>query len=183
MYRHYHVLNLRCRKLLASALIQSHFDYGVSAWYSATTKQCKQKLQVAQNKLVRFILNLDARAHIGQPELNQLNMLNTSDRAQQMMLHHMFNVYHNSAPSYLSQGFTKVQSQHRYSTRNADHSFVVPNSKGASRFNFTTQGVKFWNNLPIAIRNLEVKNNFKSKVKPHLQQCAINNELSEFVYY
>ena len=181
MYRHSSVLNHKSRKLLVSALIQSHFDYGVSAWYSATTKQCKRKLQVAQNKMARFILNLQPRSHIGQTELNSINFLNTSDRAKQLMLNHMYNIYHMTAPSYLSQDFTTVHSLHRYSTRSADYNFVVPIARGVSWFNFSTQGVKCWNSLPSNIKNLNVKTNYKTKVKAFLQQSTLDSERSTSV--
>lgn len=183
LYRHSSVLNQKCRKLLVSALVQSHFDYGTSAWYWATTKQCKRKLQVAQNKLVRFILNMQPRTHIGQTELNRVNFLNTNDRVKQLMLNHMYNVYHKSAPRYLSQGFTAVQSQHSYSTRSADFNFVVPIAKGVSQFNFSTQGVKVWNSLPSSTKCLNVKTNFKSKVKMFLRQSALDSEQSTCVPY
>ena len=34
LYRQASCLNQNCRKILVSALIQCHFDYAVSAWYS-----------------------------------------------------------------------------------------------------------------------------------------------------
>ena len=183
LYRHSRVLNQNSRKLLASALIQSHFDFGVSAWYLSTTKVLQRKLQVAQNKMVRFILNLESRAHIGQSELNRINYLNTSDRAQQFMLNHMYNVYNKSAPSYLSQRFNTVQSQHQYFTRNSDHNFVVSRFQGVSRYNFSVQGVKVWNDLPTSIKCITSKSSFKQKVKHHLRTSTQSREEAQFVFY
>ncbi len=51
-------LNQNSRKILCSALIQCHFDYAASAWYSGISQALKNRLQTTQNKLVRFILNL-----------------------------------------------------------------------------------------------------------------------------
>ena len=46
------------RKLLVSALIQCHFDYSCMSWHSGLTKKSKSRLQVAQNKAIRFMLDL-----------------------------------------------------------------------------------------------------------------------------
>ena len=67
MYRYKNVLSFENRKCLTNALIQNHFDYNVSAWYTNLSKNLEQKLQIAQNKM----------ALIGQSELDQLKILNT----------------------------------------------------------------------------------------------------------
>ena len=66
MYRYKNCLNQSLRKKLCSALISCHFDYCCQAWYISLTKLQKQKLQAAQNKMVRYILDLPPRSHIGQ---------------------------------------------------------------------------------------------------------------------
>merc|ERR1711888_325942 len=71
LYRNKNLLNFQCRKILCTALIQCHFDYSCSSWYPGMNKGLKDKLQVAQNKTIRFILNLDNRAHIGNQELEK----------------------------------------------------------------------------------------------------------------
>ena len=58
LYRHANVLNTQSRITLTSALIQCHFDYLCSSWFGGISKTLRQKLQVAQNKVVRFILDL-----------------------------------------------------------------------------------------------------------------------------
>jgi hypothetical protein len=50
-------LDPRSRKTLSTALIQCYFDYSCSSWYSGLTK----KLQILQNKVVRFVLGLGPR--------------------------------------------------------------------------------------------------------------------------
>jgi ribonuclease P/MRP protein subunit RPP40 len=40
------VLNTKCRKMLATALMQSHFDYGVSACYNGISKRCKKSCKL-----------------------------------------------------------------------------------------------------------------------------------------
>ena len=62
LWRHANFLNTNSRKLLASALVQCHFDYACSAWFSGLQKIYQQKLQILQN---RFVLNCSPRTHIG----------------------------------------------------------------------------------------------------------------------
>jgi len=59
-----HFLNKETLIMLANAVIQPHFDYSYTTWYSSTPKGIKVKLQTAQNKLVRLILNLNNRNHV-----------------------------------------------------------------------------------------------------------------------
>ena len=42
------------RRLLCNVLIQPHFDYACSAWYSSLTKKLKHRIQTSQNKCIRF---------------------------------------------------------------------------------------------------------------------------------
>ena len=80
------MLNFICRKILCSALIQCHFDYSCSFWYPGINKGLKDKLQTTQNKMIRFILNLDNTAHIGNKERVKAEFLNVTDRVKQLTL-------------------------------------------------------------------------------------------------
>ena len=91
IYRHGKSLNEKSRKLLFSALVQCHFGYSASSWYMSLTKKLKQSLQIAQNKMVRFILNLGPRSHVGQEELDRVGILNTKHRVNQLMACCLFN--------------------------------------------------------------------------------------------
>lgn len=79
-------LNTETLKMLANALIQPHFDYACITWYSSTPKRIKVQLQMAQNKLVRLILNLNYRNHVGSPELKKLKWLTVENRVRQLKL-------------------------------------------------------------------------------------------------
>ena len=64
LYRNGSWLNTRSRLTLSSALIQCYFDYCCSSWYSSLGKSMKKKLQIMQNKVIRFILDLGPRSRI-----------------------------------------------------------------------------------------------------------------------
>ena len=55
LYRQSKYLNTMLRRMLCNALIQPRFDYACSAWYPNLRKGLKAKLQIAQNKCIRFL--------------------------------------------------------------------------------------------------------------------------------
>ena len=95
----------------------------------------------------------------------------------------MFNVYHNRAPSYLSQDFKRIQSQHQHATRNAQHGYVVPRCQGISRFNFSYLGAKAWNSLPVFIKTTNNKLEYKKIVKSFIKQTTLATEQSGYPYH
>ena len=92
------MLNFQARKNLCSALIQCHFDYACSAWYPGINIALRKRLQVMQNKIIRFILGLDNRSHIGNDELNNAGFLKVPDRVKQLMLGHVFKIKKQNLP-------------------------------------------------------------------------------------
>ena len=92
--------------LLTSALVQCHFDYGFmvaqcGVLYTGTTCLLKKKLQITQNKVIRFILGLPSRSHIGPTEFSGASMLPVPLRVDQLKLNHLYNIINGIAPSYL----------------------------------------------------------------------------------
>ena len=85
LYRKNRFLSPPLRRLLCNSLIQPHFDYACSAWYPNLNKRLKSKLQILQNKCIRFCLNLNNRAHIGQKEFEQMSWLPVNDRFKQII--------------------------------------------------------------------------------------------------
>ena len=127
LYRHKNMLNFECRKTLCSALIQCHFDYSCSSWYPGINKGLKDKLQVTQNKVIRFILNLDNRAHIGNEELIKAGFLNVTDRVKQLKLGHVFKIKSKTSPYYLSTNFQRLnENENRIVTRATANNFFKP---------------------------------------------------------
>ena len=82
LYRKQKFLSLSLRRLLCNALIQPHFDYACVAWYP---------IQIAQNKCIRYCLNLDNKAHIGTNEFLKINWLPTKKRVEQCICANVFN--------------------------------------------------------------------------------------------
>ncbi len=64
LYRQARCFPTTLKKTLCQWLLDSHIDYAISSWYAAMTQKAKTKLQITQNKMVRFILDLGPRTHI-----------------------------------------------------------------------------------------------------------------------
>jgi len=70
LYRKRNFLNELTKKLLVSSLIQCHFDYAWSFWFHCLTNKLeKNKLQVTQNNMIRFVLSLEQRSHISKNQI------------------------------------------------------------------------------------------------------------------
>ena len=77
LYRKNRFLSPLLRRLLGNSQIQPHFGYACSAWYPNLNKRFKSKLQILQNKCIRFCLS-DVFKPAGQP--------NTTTRASLLKL-------------------------------------------------------------------------------------------------
>ena len=167
LYRQGHFLNQRTRQTLCTALIQCHFDYCCSSWFSSLSAKWKHKLQVMQNKIIRFILKLEPRSHIGREKFEKLGMLKVEDRIKQLKLNHVFKIYHDEAPEYLISHFRKFSNIHRYSTRGSSTNFILPKVKGQACNSFFFTGIKEWNLLPNHVKTSKTHVQFKKAVKSH----------------
>ena len=183
LYRHKSILDMKSRKLLGNALVQCHLDYSISSWFNGLNKNLKHKLQVAQNRLTRFILDMHSREHICQENLDLIGFLNMHDRAKQLMLNHMFNIKNTTAPQYLTQFFTLVANVHRYNTRQSRNSFAISHAlSGPTKSSFYHNATLCWNSLPLNITNIQSKVVFKQKVKRYLAEQTKLNESNMYVY-
>ena len=73
LHRQNEFLNPKLRRLLCNALIQPHFDYACISWYPLISQKMRKKLQVTQNKCVRFCLKPNSWQHIRAKEFKKIN--------------------------------------------------------------------------------------------------------------
>ena len=107
LYRQGKYLNPRLRRMLCNTLIQPHFDFACSAWYPNLTAGLKAKLQIAQNKCIRYCLFLGNREGIRYKHLKEINWLPVKDRVNQFIATSVYTFFNNLAPAYMSDVFTK----------------------------------------------------------------------------
>ena len=163
------------------ALLQSHFDYCCTTWFPTLSCRLRNKLQTTQNKIVRFILNLHHREHIGQIQLDSIKLLNVRDRVEQLRLNHVFKIRHHMGPIYLRDCFTPVSEIHSIQTRSSHSNFHVPHVKGTESECFYFVGIKSWNNLPIGIQDIDNHQRFKRETKLFLAQRTLGREEQDFI--
>ena len=70
--------------------IQPYFDYGCSSWFPRLKKNLKIKLQKAQNKCIRFCLNLPPISHINPSHFRKINSFPPSDRVEYCITNTVF---------------------------------------------------------------------------------------------
>ena len=75
LYRKDRVLNPELWRMLCDVLIQPYFDYACPAWYPDLTEKMKIKIQIMQNKCIRFFLRLDKMHHISEEGFESTNWL------------------------------------------------------------------------------------------------------------
>ena len=181
LYKYKDLLNFESRKTLCSALIQCLFDYSCSSWYPGINKDLKGKLQVAQNKVIRFILNLDNRAHIGNQELEKDGFLQVPDRVKQLKLGHVFRIKAKTCPQYLSANFQQLnENDNRMTTRAKANNFYKPRMCTNT---FAYSAIDEWNSLPNNVKAMKNEKMFKESLKKTILKDARKSDESPFVYY
>ena len=118
-----------CQQNLCSALILCHLDYACSSWFAGLNKVSKKKLQIAQNKIIRFINQLGHRTRITSDFLMNLKLLNVKTMVKQLKLNHVHKIFYNLCPSYLQENFVPLRDVHHHNTRSSCYSFLVPKSR------------------------------------------------------
>ena len=125
--------------------------------------------QTTQNKLVRFVLNLEPRSHIESEHFKLLNWLPVQNRVEQILLCHMFKINNNVAPDYLKQNFIPQTAQHNHRTRlSVKGGYCIPKVKTSGSKSFCYIATKLWNNLPAEVINCKTYKSFKNYVKDYM---------------
>ena len=83
LYRKRKFLSKDIRRLLCNSLIQPHYDFACCSWYPLLTQNLKKRLQISQNKCIRFCLSLNNRDRIDKTKFNEINWLPVKERFEQ----------------------------------------------------------------------------------------------------
>ena len=143
-----------------------------TSWFHGLPKYHQQKLQIFQNKMIRYIMHLGPRDHVGQDQFESVKLLDTQNRSRQLRLNHMFNIFHSLGPSYFNQFFTQISDIHSHATRSSSFNFHLPRIGSYAKHSFFYQATLDWNNLPSHIKSISDKCSFKSTMKKHLARNA-----------
>ena len=105
LYQKNRFISPEIRRMLCNALIQPHFDYACPVWYPNLTEKMKKKIQITQNKCIRFCLRLEKIHHRSEEDFRLINWLSTSKRLDQCINIITFKFVSNTCPYYLKEVF------------------------------------------------------------------------------
>ena len=168
LYRYSSLLDKKCRQTLCSTLIQPHLDYCCSSWYNGLSVVLKERLNVIQRKMVRFINSMEYRGHVDCKNLQDLSWLNIPDRVKFFKMSHLFRIRHGIAPRYLMPNFTAISAAHSHNTRGSGFNFQLSRDLALSTNSFSFTSIKQWNDLPNSIKSIDSFHVFKRKLKEFL---------------
>ena len=169
------------KRLLCNALIQPHFDYASSAWYTNLHKKFSDKLQICQNKCIRFCLSLGNRSHIGIREFKEINWLPVRARFEQNVSTHIFKQQNKLAPKYMDEMFTSAY-QWKIKTRSSSNKLMQPHCNSESGYEaISSFGPKLWNKLPFDTKmsknpnsfNISLRNISLRHLKKRMMTCLV----------
>ena len=163
--------SFKVRKRLASQLLLPILDYA-DIVYLNTSDTVLQPLDVAYNRICRFILRSPYRTH--HCELyERLSWLSPSNRRQFHWLQFIFKCIHLNYPAYLKHYLVPFNTS--YSLRHQDHTFFnVPRTNlEVGKLAFNVKAPQDWNCLPAHIRSLYSIPGFKNAVFLHLQNVCL----------
>ena len=108
------------------------FVYASSAWYPSLTQKIKNKIQITQNKYIRYCLELDNMTNISINKFETLNWLPVKDRFNQSLSSIVFKYFTKHCSSYLNEVF-ELACPDSSRTRNSYMKLICPFRKTNKR--------------------------------------------------
>ena len=165
-------MNYSSRILLCNTLIQLHFDYGCTSWYNLLSKA---KLEIAQNKCIRFCLELPPRGHISPSHFRKINWLPVERRVELCTSTTVFKYWKGIAPSYINYMF--MPSLNNYNAR-SQIALDIPLCRTIKwQKSMSFLGPRIWNTFSSSIEKAATTASFTYRLKKEilikLQEWAI----------
>ena len=91
LYRKKMFLNQYCRKTVCMAMIQSRIDYASNFYYHGLPKFLQSRLQVVQNKMIRYVLKYSNKTHFVDNDFNEVKRMSIENRIKYLAASHVFN--------------------------------------------------------------------------------------------
>ena len=169
-----------CKKMLINSLVQPRLDYACNLWFRPLGKVRQHKLQVCQNKSIRYILDVNNRFHLCYKQFEDLKYLNVIKRVNYLTLCQTYNIINNKCPEYLKDMFKSKD--HKYNTRQQEYQVELLRVRCYGKFSFRYNGAQLWNKLPKETKNCQSKHMFKIKCKKALFNDMKAEENDIYVY-
>ena len=182
LYRKQTFFSRFVRRMLCNAIIQPHFDYACTSWYLNLSKYFKNKLQVTQNKCIRFCLQKHSRTHISTEDFIAINWLPVATRVMQMVLCNVYHFLRKTCPIFIAQLFF-LADHNSISTRSSSLRLMQPKRKTNAGLNsLSYAGPSYWNKLPYVLKVPMSLISFKHSIKKHFFDQMKNGKESVFNY-
>ena len=172
LYRKRKFLDNDTRRLLCNSLIQPHYDFACSSWYPLLNKNLKQRLQVSQNKCIRFCLNLNYRDRIDINRFREINWLPVSKRVEQCICTLIYKFFHKNVPKYIEDIFNVKTTKYNIRNPNMLTRPLCKNASGQKAISFL--GPKIWADIPNDIKKKCTITSFKHEFKKHFLEGQIS---------
>ena len=161
-----HFVNLPILKMLYYSLVHPHINYCLTTWGGAAASIIKPVLNL-QKRIIR-IITYSSFDSPSTPIFSKLNILRI-DTLYKFNLAILMHKIHNNqiTGSYKNLALTHIT--HNYNTRGSKNKnyFQKFNRLNLGINSFITNGIKLWNKISIATKNLPLVT-FKKQIKQHL---------------
>ena len=148
------------------SLIFSHITYGITS-YGFASANCTKRLSNLLLKSIKLIINAD----ILTPELYKRERLFDFNIAHKFFsVTKIFQIVNMDNHSFFLNKIDSVQNIHSYNTRSHNYELLSLPRRNFSKCqnSFMYKGIKFWNELPLSIRNAENIRSFRNEAKKFL---------------
>ena len=154
--------------MLYKTLVLPLFDYG-DFIFDTLTQQDKSKLQKLQNCSMRSILKAEWMTPSSFMH-NELQLLTLDNRRKYHTACEMHKIYYKYAPVSITDKFKSVNEIHNRTTRSAVRNDIyIPRCRtNFGQKNFMVRGPSVWGNIPIDIRSIFDKQEFKNVLYSYL---------------
>ena len=95
-----------------------------------------------QNKLIRFILALPVRAHVGYEKFSKARMFPVHKKVKQLNMKHMFNIIQGLSPAYLREDILLSENSNHQTRSVTSLSCQIPRVKSSGLKSFLFTAVK-----------------------------------------
>lgn len=159
---------MRIRKTLVESIVLCHLDYCSIIW-ATTTENNLNRLQIAQNKASRLVLNCSFRTSIRDMH-NKLAWLHVRSRIKYSLIKFLKNIIITKAPEIIYNRLILFSDVHTYSTRQSSEGrFLLPvcRTKQLQRTLYYRAMVA-WNSLPLFLVSESRNAGFSKRLRLYL---------------
>ena len=164
--------------MIVLAMVLCH--YACAMWFSIILISAKKRLQIVQNRVIRFVLGIPPRTHLGCKEFSKVNIGLT--RSNSVICLIFFHGSAASAPEYLKHSINLSRSN-RYDARLGNLSCVMPSVKGFGIKSFFYSASKLLNSLSPNLQYITNKHLFKKNVKAYLWEKLLAVDQDDYIYF